>query len=424
MAKVYLSSTILDLEAEREAVSRWLISSNHQPVHSYVSDSQTVHASCLADIDGCDLFVLILGHRYGFEPEADNPEKLSITHLEFRHAGELGLPRVVLLRTSVPDIQHTDLLDPARNQRLQAFHAEVRQAVRPAEFKNEAELIAALSTGVQRALDKLEENQASGAWQAEAAPASRPGRRSPGWNSRQGTAAGNLPDTPSASGWWSTLPGILTGAAAVIAAITGLVTAFVGQQEKAPSLAQSPPAIAQPVSSASTPATSAPPPARQPAARTLPTVVLDGPRDVSFHKYRPSTYTVLAIDAHPRSPTHFALQFRIRLLTLTSMDMNFWDSSFRLLIDGLPSAPDSNLNELVPGNSAKDGMVSFQVPYDVRSLALRIIHHDSLGDISELPLRLTTSATVDPGIPAANGNQSVRTGSIGAGAKVNIQQKQ
>ena len=154
-------------------------------------------------------------------------------------------------------------------------------------------VIAALSTGVQRALDKLEEDQASGAWQAEAAPASRPGRRSPGWNSRQGTAAGNLPDTPSASGWWSTLPGILTGAAAVIAAITGLVTAFVGQQEKAPSLAQSPPAIAQPVSSASTPATSAPPPARQPAAPTLPTVVLDGPRDVSFHKYRPSTYTCL-----------------------------------------------------------------------------------------------------------------------------------
>ena len=116
---------------------------------------------------------------------------------------------------------------------------------------------------------------------------------------------------------------------------------------------------------------------------------------------RDSTYTVLAIDAHPRSPTHFALQFRIRLLTLTSMDMNFWDSSFRLLIDGLPSAPDSNLNELVPGNSAKDGMVSFQVPYDVRSLALRIIHHDSLGDISELPLRLTTSAAVDPGIPVS-----------------------
>lgn len=98
MAKVHLSSTILDLEAERGAVLCWLISANHQPVHSYVSESQTVHASCPADIDGCDLFVLILGHRYGIEPDVDSLEKLSIIHLEFRHAGELAYP----LRFAVP----------------------------------------------------------------------------------------------------------------------------------------------------------------------------------------------------------------------------------------------------------------------------------------------------------------------------------
>ena len=39
MAKVYLSSTLLDLKPEREAVTRWLIAANHQPVHSYVADS-------------------------------------------------------------------------------------------------------------------------------------------------------------------------------------------------------------------------------------------------------------------------------------------------------------------------------------------------------------------------------------------------
>ena len=90
MAKVYLSSTLLDLKPEREAVTRWLIAAKHQPVHSYVADSESVHDSCLSDIDDCDLYVLVLGHRYGFVPEENNPEQLAITQLEFRHAGQLG----------------------------------------------------------------------------------------------------------------------------------------------------------------------------------------------------------------------------------------------------------------------------------------------------------------------------------------------
>ncbi|MGO8893929.1 MAG: DUF4062 domain-containing protein [Streptosporangiaceae bacterium] len=30
--------------------------------------------SCLDDVGRCDLYVLILGHRYGFQPAEDNPE--------------------------------------------------------------------------------------------------------------------------------------------------------------------------------------------------------------------------------------------------------------------------------------------------------------------------------------------------------------
>ena len=84
MAKVYVSSTVADLEVERRAVMEWLVTAGHQPVHSYRPDSETVRESCLTDIDGCDLYVLILGHRYGFQPKEDNPEKLSITHLELK----------------------------------------------------------------------------------------------------------------------------------------------------------------------------------------------------------------------------------------------------------------------------------------------------------------------------------------------------
>ena len=53
---------------------------------SYLPDSDTVRDSCLEDVSQCDLYVLISGHRYGFQPTEDNPEGLSITHLEFRRA--------------------------------------------------------------------------------------------------------------------------------------------------------------------------------------------------------------------------------------------------------------------------------------------------------------------------------------------------
>ena len=125
VARVYVSSTVADLGAERAAVFDWLRLARHQAVDSYLPDSDTVRDSCLDDVAACDLYVLIAGHRYGFAPAQDNPEGLSITHLEFRRAGECGIPRVALLRTSVPDVRLSDLLDPARAPLVSAFREEV-----------------------------------------------------------------------------------------------------------------------------------------------------------------------------------------------------------------------------------------------------------------------------------------------------------
>lgn len=152
MAKVYVSSTVLDLKAERQAVIDWLIAADHQPVHSYRPDSETVRESCLDDIDRCDLYVLLLGSRYGFQPDDGNPEHLSITHLEFRRAGTSNIPRLALLRTSVPDLNQSDLLDPVRSALWKAFADEVRRTVRPGEFTDLKGLIDGLSTGVPHVL--------------------------------------------------------------------------------------------------------------------------------------------------------------------------------------------------------------------------------------------------------------------------------
>ena len=160
MAKVYVSSTIADLIKERQAVLDWLRLARHQAVDSYLPDSDAVRDSCLDDVAACDLYVLIVGHRYGFQPPQDNPEGLSITHLEFRRAGQCGIPRVALLRTSIPDVRLSDLQDPARARLVLAFRDEVAGAVRSAEFSDLQGLIQGLSTGVQGELDELENRRA------------------------------------------------------------------------------------------------------------------------------------------------------------------------------------------------------------------------------------------------------------------------
>jgi hypothetical protein len=45
MARVYVSSTKVDLEAERTAVFAWLQQRGHEGVHSYVADGETVRQS-------------------------------------------------------------------------------------------------------------------------------------------------------------------------------------------------------------------------------------------------------------------------------------------------------------------------------------------------------------------------------------------
>ena len=157
MARVYVSSTIIDLKRERRAVMDWLVTAGYQPVHSYLPSSDTVRDSCLDDVATCDLYVLILGHRYGFQPADGNPEGLSITHLEFRRAGQSDIPRIALVRTSIPDAHLSDFDDPQKAPLVSAFRAEVARELRPAEFHDLRGLIEGLSTGVPAELAKRDQ---------------------------------------------------------------------------------------------------------------------------------------------------------------------------------------------------------------------------------------------------------------------------
>ena len=86
----------------------------------------------------------------------------------------------------------------------------------------------------------------------------------------------------------------------------------------------------------------------------------------------------------PWNPDSFSLRIQVRLHNDDTYGANFWGDTFRIVIDGVPRAPVSGLNEVVDGRSAEDGEVEFIVPSTAQSLVLRLHRHD---ETVEVPLR-------------------------------------
>lgn len=97
--KVYVSSTFKDLEEHRSAVKATLERAGFDAecMEKYPAFDERPKDKCLVDVAECDYYVLILAWRYGFQPEDDNPKKLSITHLEYEEAVRAKKPCLAFL---------------------------------------------------------------------------------------------------------------------------------------------------------------------------------------------------------------------------------------------------------------------------------------------------------------------------------------
>ena len=96
MATIYLSSTYEDLKEYREVVYKALrkIGDDVIAMEDYVATDKRPVDKCLDDVRKADIYVGVFGFRYGFVPPDShgNPDKLSITELEFRQAEKLNKP--------------------------------------------------------------------------------------------------------------------------------------------------------------------------------------------------------------------------------------------------------------------------------------------------------------------------------------------
>ncbi|MCX7108959.1 MAG: DUF4062 domain-containing protein [Proteobacteria bacterium] len=159
MAKIYLSATYSDLKTSRDAVYRILRMLRHDVVsmEDYVAtDAYPLH-KCLADIAACGVYVGLFGWRYGYVPDKDNPTQLSITELEYRKAGEVGLPRLVFLADPAatwPDgFRDTHTGEGDAGQRIADFRAAVGSETLVSFFRTPDHLAGLVSVAVTRCLE-------------------------------------------------------------------------------------------------------------------------------------------------------------------------------------------------------------------------------------------------------------------------------
>lgn len=343
----------------------------------------------------CDLTLVILWSRLGTPlpaslTRADGSRYASGTVWEVEDAIAGDRPVFVYRRTETPRIELDDAAFDAKRAQYDAvrgwfdglrdgdgaWRSGVNEYATPAQFQQLLRTHLEAFIGRRLSMDRPSAMGDSAAAASSAGTPATPSPRAP--------AASSAPPPRAQHGR------------------RGFVAAGIGASIAAGALAWawrsgSTPVVAPPSATASTPgsppdATPAPTvgaraPTVAPAA-ALPQVRLAGPAEATFTAIRGSTYSVLALTPERGNTTdRWRLRVRVRLATdANSGGMNFWDSSFRLLIDGVPRAPESKLNEIVESGAAKDGELVFDVPWATQTLALQVLHY---GKVTELPLAVS-----------------------------------
>lgn len=94
--QVFISSTFEDLKEERQVAVESVLNAGHIPagMELFKSGDKSQKEIIKRWIDESDIYMLILGGRYG---SIDEETELSYTHWEYNYAGEVGKPRFAVV---------------------------------------------------------------------------------------------------------------------------------------------------------------------------------------------------------------------------------------------------------------------------------------------------------------------------------------
>lgn len=140
--RVFISSTYLDNVARRRTVLEAIERAGDMVavgMERFTADDRPTVEVCREGAQECDVFVGIIAHRYGWEPEGQAPgEEKSITWLEYEAARMAGRPCLMFEIDPNAPFTRADL-DPApgtweKQQKLERFKARYGKDQLPAVF--------------------------------------------------------------------------------------------------------------------------------------------------------------------------------------------------------------------------------------------------------------------------------------------------
>lgn len=145
----FVSSTFLDLRAERQRLVRVLLRNECVPLgmEFFPSAGRSQWAVIEDSIAAADFCIFVVGGRYG--SISDTPP-LSWTHREFHRARELGRPIAAVLHAS-PGSLPVDRSEPTPEGReaLAAFRGELEQHTVCEYYSDEADLVEAVGNSIR-----------------------------------------------------------------------------------------------------------------------------------------------------------------------------------------------------------------------------------------------------------------------------------
>ena len=169
MTTIYLSSTYEDLKQYRSVVFDALRKSGHQVIamEDYVAADQRPVDKCLKDIRHANLYIGVFGFRYGYVPPEThgNPDRLSITELEFRAAESLKKPCLTFVVNESK--AWPPMFDDARKaedkgERINRLRQYLLTEKMASSFSEPYELAALVLAAVTKYLEDNKKPQASG----------------------------------------------------------------------------------------------------------------------------------------------------------------------------------------------------------------------------------------------------------------------
>lgn len=137
MSRVFISSVISGFEEYRQAAKRAVELMDSEPVMSeeFKARSYPSEVACIHEVEQSDVYVLIMGEKYGFETS----EGISVTQTEYRAAKEANRPILVFIQDTEMEEKEVSFKQEVEDFQEGFFRARFNS---PDELKDE--LIGAL----------------------------------------------------------------------------------------------------------------------------------------------------------------------------------------------------------------------------------------------------------------------------------------